>query len=71
VSTRRHHVPQGQQVQNTYKPHTQGHKYWCVPPQGVQSVPWCKHGRGCPMGQYCVLRHEDMDFPSLHQQGRQ
>ena len=60
---------QGQLVQNPHEQQTQGHKYWSVPPQGVVSTPWCLHGRGCPMGQYCVLRHED--FPNLHQQGHQ
>ena len=69
VPTVWNHVQQGQQVQSPHEPRTQGHKYWSVPPQGVLSVPWCKHGRGCPMGQYCVLRHEDKDFPSLQQQG--
>ena len=69
VPTSWNHVQQGQRVQSPHEPRAQGHKYWSVPPQGVQSVPWCKHGRGCPMGQYCVLRHEDTDFPNLHQQG--
>ena len=69
VPTWRQHVQQGQLVQNPHEQQTQGQKYWSVPPQGVVSTPWCLHGRGCPMGQYCVLRHED--FPNLHQQGHQ
>ena len=71
VPTRRQHIQHGQGVQHPHGIQAQGHRYWSVPPQGVQSVPWCKHGWGCPMGQYCVLRHEDMDFPNLPQQGRQ
>ena len=71
VPARRQHVQQGQGVQRPHGVQAQGHKYWSVPPQGVMSAPWCRHGRGCPMGQYCVLRHDEMDFPNLPQQGRQ
>ena len=63
------HHQQGQRDHSAHEPRAQGHKYWSVPPKGVQLVPWCFHGRDCPMGQYCVLRHEDTDFPNLHQQG--
>ena len=71
VPTRGQHVQQGQGVQPPHGTQAQGHKYWSVPPKGVLSAPWCLHGRGCPMGQYCVLKHEGMDFPHLPQQGRQ
>ena len=69
VPPRRKHVQQGQGDQHAHERQAQGHKYWSIPPQGVMATPWCLHGRGCPMGQYCVLRHED--FPNMPQQGRQ
>ena len=71
VPRRRPQVHNRQGVQQPHEPQAQGHRYWSVPPQGVQSVPRCLHGRGCPMGQYCVLRHEDSDFPNLPTQGGQ
>ena len=69
VPSRRQHVQQGQGGHDAHKMQPQGHKYWSVPPQGVLTTPWCLHGRGCPMGQYCVLRQED--FPNLSQPCRQ
>ena len=69
VPSRRPQFQQGQEVQQPYGKQTQGHRYWSIPPQGVQSTPWCLHGQGCPIGKYCVLRHED--FPNLPTQGRQ
>ena len=63
------HPQQGQSVQSAHEPLAHGHKYWSILPQGVLSTPWCLHGQGCPMGKYCVLRHEDTDFPNLQQQG--
>ena len=71
VPDRWNNVQQGQGVHSAYEPQAQGHKYWSIPPKGVQLVPWCLHGRGCPMGQYCVLRHEDTDFLNLPTQGGQ
>ena len=67
---RTHNNNQGQD-QSSHEQRPQGHKYWSVPPQGDLSAPWCFHGRGCPMGRYCVLRHDNMDFPNLPIQGRQ
>ena len=71
VPPRWNNIQQGQGIHNSQESQAQGHRYWSVPPQGVQSVPRCLHGRGCPMGQYCVLRHEDSDFPNLPTQGGQ
>ena len=65
------HPQQGQRLQSSQEQQAQGHKYWSVPPQGVRVAPWCLHGRGCPMGKYCVLRHEDTDFPNFQTQGGQ
>ena len=71
VPSRWNHVQQGQAVHRSHELQAQGHKYWSVPPQAVLSAPWCLHGKGCPMGQYCVLRHEDMDFPNWSPQNLQ
>ena len=62
-SLRPDHNQQGQ-VQHPQEQVAQVHKYWSVPPQGDSSKPWCLHGDRCPMGKYCVLRHESLDFPN-------
>ena len=71
VPSRWPHHHQQEQVQLPHEYISQGHKYWSVPPRGDRVfAPWCLHGRGCPMGKYCVLRHEDSDFIQGQPQGR-
>ena len=69
VLTRRPQVQNKEHNQQTHEQQPQGHKYWSVPPMSDSSTPWCLHGRGCPMGRYGVLRHEDSDFPNGQSQG--
>ena len=62
----------GHRVQQTRQEQTQAHRYWSIPPLWRESGdqrPWCKHGNMCPMGNYCVLRHqEEENFPNWSQQ---
>ena len=71
VPTRRPNLNNGRQVNQSHEQQSHGHKYCSVPTKGDTLVPWCLHGRGCPMRKYCVLRHEDTDFPDLPLQGSQ
>ena len=61
----------GNNVRQSHVQQPQGHRYWSVPPQSSLPAPWCLHGTRCPVGSYCVLRHEDQDFPNLQQQDHQ
>ena len=60
---------QGHQQHQGRQGQIQGHKYWGKPKQN--NTPWCQHGNNCPMGTYCVLRHNELDFPSLQTQSWQ
>ena len=69
TSHREHRVHQTRQQQ------AQTHRYWETPPLWIVSGdqrPWCLHGTSCPMGNYCILRHEDeQDFSNWSPQGQQ
>ena len=70
VPPRRRQAQNNEQIQRTHKEQPQGHKYCSVPSLLKSLASWCLHGRVCPMGRYCVLRHEDSDFIQGQPQGR-